>query len=70
MVPAELQNWFTDLPSYEFMRRTMSLAVEPIQIPMLSFSIPTYYIAALIVLSLTAWKYFSDSGFSEVLSHS
>lgn len=50
-----------------YLQRIASLAVEPVQIPMLSFSVPAYYFAALALLSVSAWysmRESSDYGYS------
>lgn len=73
-VKTQISSWILQLHSAMaeaqitvYLQRIASLAVEPVQLPMLSFSVPAYYFAALALLTVAAWysmRESSDYGYS------
>jgi len=67
-VKTQLSSWILQLYSAMaeaqitvYLQRIAVLAVEPVQLPMLSFSVPAYYFAALALLSVSAWYSMRES---------
>ncbi|MBN1292421.1 MAG: hypothetical protein JXB48_11335 [Candidatus Latescibacteria bacterium] len=57
----QLYSLFAQSQTSVYLHRLLSFAVEPVQLPMLSFAVPVYYFAAFALLSVTAWYYLSYS---------
>ena len=73
-VKTQISSWILQLysemaeaQSTVYLQRIAGLVVEPVQLPMLSISVPAYYFAALALLTVAAWysmRESSDYGYS------
>lgn len=62
LLPLQAQSLLPEAKYLTQIQHAISVIIEPVQIPLLSFSIPPYYFIAIAVMSSIAWYYMSDSG--------